>query len=247
MIQYQSMTAKEALDEVIIRLGKYRTGINLDWQTMLHFLSAARREVTSRTLSLKNWSYTKSIEVSNNFQLPTDFIRPIRCLLKSGASKHREARRIDIQEVWTLTNACYPHSFNPSTLIHPTYWFWGRENEGFNGSVIWNADAMFFHCHPRNMTGFLEYHAQYPDFSSDTERLQLQAEAEQLCILLVLESCYAKLGMKPQLQAITQQVNDGFRSLRPREVAKDQSEAVGLEAVENPEPVSIAPVHRGQR
>ena len=51
------MTLKQAVDEVLIRMGQHRTAINLDWDTVAMFVNRAIRETLTKTLPYKEWCY----------------------------------------------------------------------------------------------------------------------------------------------------------------------------------------------
>lgn len=139
MIQYSRMTLKEAVDEVLLRMGQHRTAINLDWDTIAMFVNRAIRETLTKTLPYKEWCYMSTLKVTTNpFILPTEangvaggasFMSAIRLVLPHRVSDdlltYTEARQVDAKEFFTLSDWYKGHSWNAAKFKSPIYCLWG--------------------------------------------------------------------------------------------------------------------------
>ena len=145
MINYSSIKLREAVDEVMLRLGQQQTAINLDWATVATFVNRARMEILSRTLPYKDWAYLlRNVPVAHGEPLPDVtiggvtialtlvFVSPVRVLLREDTAatdvEYREARYVDVREFCSLCEWQTRQRWNPATVQSPVWTYWGAKN-----------------------------------------------------------------------------------------------------------------------
>lgn len=242
MIIYSSMTLKQAVDEVMLRIAKLTTSANFDYQLAVMYLNRARRDAMATSLPFKDWSYVKSVAITNSTELPQDFMMVARVILKDPAAEdYREARRLDPKEWWTMTNTHRPHSWNGANNLNPVYTIWGSDDVS---TETWNSKGLVAKVGPSTVTGFMEYYAEYGDMSADTDTLNVPYEYENLVIMMAIERIYSKLGETAKGQSVYQEWQQGIMSLRKQLIAKRQSEALNVQSLTSNMPTTIQSVGR---
>ena len=77
MIAYRQLTVADKINEMVLRMGKYRTGLNIDWTTMLRFVNRAITEVMVMTIPYKDWAYVTQLTVTDGTIITNRFLKPI--------------------------------------------------------------------------------------------------------------------------------------------------------------------------
>jgi len=237
MIQYSSMTLRQATDEIMLRVRKLSTSVNFDTQLASMYISEARRMAMAMSLPFKDYAYIKTFAVSNGVELPQDFVCEVRTLLKDpSVDEYSEARKADVREWWTLTNTVRPHSFNNATLNYPAYTIWGSDD---SDAAVWNSKGMVVLVAPTTTVGIIEYYAEYGDMVLDTETLNVPYEFENLIILLALVSIYAKIGEPNRAVETYKSYQEGIMKIRLNEIARRNTETHNIQSLALPVPTQI--------
>jgi len=242
MISYSSMTLKQAADEVMLRIAKLTTSANFDYQLAVMYLNRARRDAMATSLPFKDWSYIKTFAISNNIELPQDFIGVARVILKDPAAEdYREARRLDPKEWWTMTNTHRAHSWNGANNLNPVYTIWGSDD---SSTETWNSKGLVIKVGPSTVSGYIEYYAEYGDMSADSDTLNVPYEFENLVIMMAVDRIYHKLGETAKAPAIYKEWQNGIMTLRKQLIAKRQSEGLNVQSLTSNMPTTIQSVGR---
>ncbi len=246
MIQYQSMTVGEALDEILDKVSQFQTASNLDTLTVWMFLNRARREVFARTLPFKESAYIKRANITNGAALPSDYTRPVRVLLRSGSGEYSEARAAQPKEWWTLTNTSRPNLINGATTKYPIYMVWGGTSA--------TDDDVHIYCAPSGVTGIIEYYAAYGDLPKDgggnpdlTASLNVPYEFENLVIQSALLRCYSRIAEKGKLAEAFENVQAEYAKLRMNFANKIATDATNIKSLVDPEPSQTPGTNKGGR
>ena len=76
MIQYSKITLRRLIDELLIRMGKHRSAMNLDWDTIIRIANHSIRETASLIMPYEGASFIRRIEnVVNEQAMPRTFVR----------------------------------------------------------------------------------------------------------------------------------------------------------------------------
>lgn len=241
MIAYSSMTLKEAIDEIMIRVSKLTTSANFDYQLAVMYINRARREAMATSLPFKDWSYIKpGFAITNNTELPQDYVDKVRVMLKSPAdTDYIEARRVDPKEWWTLTNTVRPHSWNGANDLNPIYTVWGSDDSDVEA---WSNKGMVIKVAPSTAVGYIEYYAEYGDLSLDTDTLNVPYEYENLIIAMTMVRIYQKLGETSKAMDMYKQYQNGIMDIRKRSIAKRQTEGINLQTQTSNIPTTVQSV-----
>lgn len=125
MVQYSNLTYNDAWAEIMMRLGRNRNQINIDYETGMRYVDWAIREALTKTLPYKDWAYVNSIPVVHRQPLPADYVGTIRVLLTAdGAPPYNEARKVAPKEYFELTSWRYAHHWNRGFRSAPIYMIW---------------------------------------------------------------------------------------------------------------------------
>ncbi|KKN79174.1 hypothetical protein LCGC14_0341910 [marine sediment metagenome] len=206
MVSYSNITLGEVFHEVISAINKYRSGMNIDYTTITNFVNRAVIEVVTKTLPFKDWAYVSSVNVTNQMQLPVNYLKYQRVLLsEDGDYPYQEARYVDIREYYTLTNWLNGHSWNRSSEEKPVFTIWGT---GLRPTIFLAPNTDYQtgiqpsgHIYDTiNVSGILEYHPSPDKVSLATDRLPIPYEFEDMVILSTIMRMYAKIGASQLLQ-----------------------------------------------
>lgn len=237
MITYSSMTLKQAIDEIMLRVRKLSTSVNFDRQLATMYLNRARRTAMAISLPTKDWAYVKSVAIANGTELPQDFVRPLRVMLKDpGATEFTSARKLAPEEWWTLTNSHRPHSFVAATNSYPVFTLWGSDDSSVSA---WNAKGLVIKVAPSTVTGTLEYYAEYADMSLETDTLNVPYEIENLVILLALSSIYQKVGEQAKAVETYKQYQQGIMEIRQNDIKMRQVAGINLQSQSSLMPTNL--------
>lgn len=244
MIAISSMTLAEAVDEFQIRAGDALTNANLDWGTIVRYLSDARREVFGKTSGYKEWSYIRSVDgVTHLTPVPADFIRPVRVIVYSDEEepgRKAEARQTDPREWETVAGAVARHSFVRATAIQPAYMVWSN---GIQGDPTWAATMPAWWLAPTTVSAYVEYVAAYgDDLTTDASTLNVPVEMENLLINTALLRFLTDVNDQSRAQQLWGEVRSSYAKLRAEFSASLQTEAINLNALPNPEPADVKEV-----
>lgn len=241
MIPYTSMTVKQALDEVMIRIAKLNTSANMDYLLGLMYLNRARREVMAVSLPFKDYFYTKSgFAVSNGTELPQNFSGQVRVMLKDpGATDYTEARRVDAKEWWTLTNTVRPHSWNGANNTNPIYTIWGSDD---SDTQAWSDKGLVIKVAPSTVVGYIDYYAEYGDLVNDTDTLNVPPEFENMVITMTIQRIFQKLGETSKAMDMYKTYQAGIMDIRKRAIAKRQTEGINLQSQTSNMPTNVQTV-----
>lgn len=239
-LAYSSLTVREAVDEVMLRMKQSRTAANMDYGTVLKMLQESRRNLAAILLPFKEYALIKSVAVTHAGSVPADFIKPVRAILQAGVQEFVEARYVDPREYDELTNATRAHSFAGASATAPVYMVWAN---AVTTSPAWAESQMDFWCFPTTMTGTMEYIAAYGDTDMDTEAelVNVPAETENLLINLALERCYFRIGEQNKMVAAYTSIQNEIAGMRARLAAKNQTEAIDIQSLINVEPTQVPP------
>lgn len=237
-IAYSSMTVRQAVDEVLLRMKQARTATNMDYGTVLKMLQESRRNLAAIIAPFKEYALIKTAAVTHQGVLPSDFIMPVRAILQAAAAEYTEARRIDPREHNELTNTSRPHSFGAGTTSNPVYMIWVNTE---TATPTWAETNMAFWCHPTTLTGEIDYVAFYGDTDADAdgESLNVPAETENLLINLTLERCFFRVGEQAKMAAAYKKVQQDVMGMRARTMASSVTEAIEIQSLINTEPTQV--------
>jgi len=189
MIPYSNITLNDVIDEVFLRLGQTRTGINIDWSSTRRMVNRSIKEVVSITSPYKSWAYLDRIVVSNGSALSVNLIVPIRLLVsETGSPPYMEARKIDVREQYTVTDSNRSHSWNRDLNFSPVYYLWGDTSLTPTNFVIY--------IFPSNFQGILEASVVPPDLVAGTSIIPVPYEFVELVILGTLARVYHRFKIE---------------------------------------------------
>ena len=226
MIQYSPITLEEAVNETLLRLGQFRTAVNLDRQTVELFVNKSRREVLTKTLPYKDWGYITHVPIQHLGEqgqaggVPKNFIRMVRVVL-SGLGVNAEARYADPREFFTLSDVRSGQSWNRGTHRNPVYTLWGG---------VAPARGIVFYSAPTALSGTAECYCGFEDAVQPTDRLRIPAEFENLVVTGAVARCLQKLGETARLVEVQKKSQDEQMRLRSLFAEKTETERIGLEA-----------------
>lgn len=237
MITYSSMTLMQAIDEIMLRVRKLSTTANFDRQLAVMYLNRARRTAMAMSLPTKDWAYVKTVAIANGTEIPQDFVRGLRVMLKDpSATDYTSARKIAPEEWWTFTNTHRAHSYNAATNSFPVFTLWGSDD---SSTLAWNSKGLIIKVAPSTVTGTMEYYAEYPDMSQESETLNVPYETENLVILLALVSIYNKLGEQSKAVETYKQYQKGIMEIRQNDIQMRQIEGINLQSQASSLPTNI--------
>lgn len=258
-IQHAPLTVREAIDKVLLLAEQLRTAVNLDRGTVLLLLSQARRAVMLKTLAFKRWAYIKTVDVVHKGVqgqaggVPRHFIRPISVRLRpqgSGA-EYREARLLDIREMYTVSTWFRPQTFNAATLENPVYWLWGpRDTVPQSSGLVfyaaphdeWQSGADSYPDWPyytgAALEGKMKCYVGPDDLVLETQLLGVPGEYERF---LILEAMKLVLWRQNEVEKFGDTHRKSIkeqRELRKRFFRQGITERADLESQEDPVPAS---------
>lgn len=243
MIQYSPITLEEAVNEVLLRLGQFRTATNLDRQTVELFVNKSRREVLIKTLPYKDWGYITHVPIQHlGVQgqaggVPRNFIRMVRVVL-NGLGLNAEARYADPREFFTLSDIRSGQRWNQATYRNPVYTLWGGDYTTTRGLVFYAAPFATYipavgaiaQVGVSNLSGTAECYCGYDDVTQPTDRLRIPAEFENLVVTGAVARCLQKLGETARLVEVQKKSMDEQMRLRSLFAEKTETERIGLES-----------------
>lgn len=225
MLPYRNITLDDVINEVVIRMNDQRSGVNVDWATLRRMTNRSIKEVVNMTLPYKSWAYTSRIAVTNGTVLPVTLIKPIRVLLSaSGNPPYREAREVDIREMYSITDGSKQHSWNLDLTIDPVYLFWGDNSITPTNFVIYVS--------PAGYSGILEGHFIPGDLAAPTDVVPIPYEFAELAVLGVIARVYQKFQEGNALASVLQRVVEERQRILSKFVEKRRAEEKDLEAFE---------------
>ena len=201
MIAYSNMTIKRAYEEIVLRAGQHRTGINYDWDSIVMFINRAIREVMLTTLPYKDWAYTTRLAVADTTILPQRFLKKIRVLLSaSGTAPYDEAREMSIREFWTITDLSgRQHAWNRSVPDMPTYMLWAEQDAD-------GISRLRIEVSPSGHSGIMECYVCPADLTADADVIPIPYEFEDMVILLAMSRLFAKTDDMQFVMTLQQQI-----------------------------------------
>lgn len=260
-IQYSPKTLQQATDQVMLLASQHKTAINLDWQTAALFVNRAVREVVSKTLPYKDWSDISTVTVTNGGLLPANFIRPIRLLVSAGGEPpFREARFVDVEDFFSLSNWYRKQSLNAASTLFPIYTLWGPRDIAVNtpaaqstlriyiapytNSLFTNetgtAPAGYSYYTGTELSGQLDCYLLPTDLTNPASVLPVSYEYEGLVIMYALMRVYAKIENYAKLQEVQKQSTEEQMRLRKEFMEKRDKERETLEALlDAPQPMPV--------
>ena len=237
MITYSSMTLQQAIDEIMLRVRKLSTSVNFDRQLAVMYLNRARRTAMAMSLPTKDWAYIKSAPISNGAELPQDFVRPVRVMLKDpSATDYTSCRKLEPEEWWTITNPHRPHSFNAATNLFPVFTIWGSDD---SSTAAWNGKGLVIKVSPSTVTGTIESYAEYANMTAETDLLNVPYEVENLVILLALVSIFQKVGEQAKAVESYKQYQKGIMEIRQNDMQMRQIAGINLQSQSSALPTNI--------
>jgi hypothetical protein len=153
-----------------------------------------------------------------------------------SATDYVSARKIEPEEWWTLTNTHRSHSFSAATNSFPVFTLWGSDDSSV---AAWNSKGLIIKVAPSTVTGRIEYYAEYPDMSQETETLNVPYETENLVILLALVAIYNKLGEQSKAVETYKQYQSGIMEIRQNDIQMRQVAGINLQSQASSLPTNI--------
>ena len=201
MIAYSNMTLRQAYEEVVLRAGQHRTGINFDWDSIVMFVNRAIREVMLTTLPYKDWAYSTKLAVADATILPQRFLKKIRVLLSAaGTAPYDEAREMSVREFWTISDLSgRQHAWNRSVPDMPTYMLWAEQDA--NG-----ISRLRIEVAPAGHSGIMECYVCPADLTADTDIVSIPYEFEDMVVLLAMSRLFAKTDDKQFVMTLHGQI-----------------------------------------
>jgi hypothetical protein len=207
VLQYSNLTAVEAYDEILMRLGRFRNAISVDYDTVLNYLNWAVITTLSKSLPYKEWAYVGAMNVQHRTNMPLDYIGFIRVLVSdTGLPPFREARYVAPKEYNQLVNWRQGHSWNQGFNHAPIFTMWAD-----NVVTLTTPSIFSIYLYPNtedvvgvqpsnlfypiaNVTGLLEYYQAPAFMANDTDRVPIPYEFEDIVIMTVVMRMLGNLG-----------------------------------------------------
>jgi hypothetical protein len=195
MIQYSKMTLRRVVDDVMIRLNKHRSAVNMDWDTVIRAVNHSVKEVASLIMPYDGESFIRRMDVVNGTSMPREFVRRSRLLVERETDVYDEARYVDIKEYFNLTNSINVHDFNHSYDYAGIYAFWGEEATS-------TATDFRIHIHPVTLTGVLDYYAMPVLLTAETDVVPIPEEYMEIVIFSAMQRIYARTAQHSQITEV---------------------------------------------
>lgn len=253
MQQYSNMTAIEAYDEVMLRIGRYKNAINIDYDTILSYLNWGVIESLSETLPYKEWAYVGSMAVAHRTAMPNDYVGKIRVLVSdTGLPPYREARYVAPKEYNQLVNWRHAQTWNQGFSQSPVYTVWADRVVTLTTpsplciylypnteDVVGAAPTNLFYP-TTNVSGIFEYYQAPPLMTQDNDIVPIPYEYESLVILKAVDRALATLGER-KIEQIYKEIADETERIIERYQEKRRTEKRELDSFQEPVIPEVTP------